>query len=973
MAYKVANINDLFRVKSDGAIEFGTSGAGTDTYVLSSAGANATPTWTEPTTGTVKGTGTATRVAFWSANDTITSDADLYWDNTNKRLGIGKSPSAKLEVSGDTGGVDSIVRFQNTNSTAKNTRIQLLDSAGTVGDALIAYDHSNASALLHYLGMGVNNSTTLVINNSDNIGIGTDEPAAKLDISTGTTTDIIRFGPASRWGFSRANSDSRYVSFMRNQNGSGTAVWTVDGDNGKVGIGTVSPDSYDGESNDLVVASGVDGAVPTPGITIACLGDTAATGRGALRFADGTSSNAPYRGALEYNHDGDDMSFRTSGTIKMSIGSSGDVKITTNGKFLQGVRNTGSATLDMIGFASGTDTLQIKGGTSGGANAISFYDTGGFLGTWYNSNFGIGATSPSGKLEVAGGSTLGLRLSSLGNQSAYDQVRMTYSGYNGGSPTVTFMPLTTPGSGNAYTTFLFQNTNGINASSNNNANVAIDGTLQVGKAKGLGETTLIMNNYDDTLVGAGSIQNSIRMSGRYWSGSASQLVETRINSVHQESNGNGGSALTFWTQTGGDAPNEKLRIDKSGRVIVYQKENVSGFYLDGGNTRLYANGGGGTDYRGIECNSSGMWSWGETGISNYFAKPVGIGVTSPAAARLNVVGVGQANNPTVAIDVTNSDSFNHGLEIFDGNLTTGETVLMAIGHSGSTKLTAIFGFIRNENSLDQNLATIGFWGADNKLTVSAGGNVGIGTGTGLPAYKLEVSGNIRSSTLTVYDGMGGTETGIGASGAGGNLRLYAGGTNKVTVTNTAQSLIVYGNSTTGSNYIQLNDSAGTSQGYVGYGSSGNNNFYLVQFKAAPFNFYIDGAVRGAISTAGTLTMGGDVIAYGSPSDKRLKENIKPIISALDKVSKLQGVTFDWKDKKQEYDQYGKPHKLQEWKNDIGFIAQDVQKVIPELVRENDNGMLSMRHQGVAPILLEAIKELKAEIEELKKHKCNCSK
>ena len=61
------------------------------------------------------------------------------------------------------------------------------------------------------------------------------------------------------------------------------------------------------------------------------------------------------------------------------------------------------------------------------------------------------------------------------------------------------------------------------------------------------------------------------------------------------------------------------------------------------------------------------------------------------------------------------------------------------------------------------------------------------------------------------------------------------------------------------------------------------------------------------------------------------------------------------------------------KEDIGFIAQDVQKVIPELVRENEDGMLSMRHQGIAPILLEAIKELKAEIEELKLNKCNCNK
>jgi len=117
------------------------------------------------------------------------------------------------------------------------------------------------------------------------------------------------------------------------------------------------------------------------------------------------------------------------------------------------------------------------------------------------------------------------------------------------------------------------------------------------------------------------------------------------------------------------------------------------------------------------------------------------------------------------------------------------------------------------------------------------------------------------------------------------------------------------------------------------------------------------------SGSGTLTVKGDLVAYGSPSDKRLKENIKPIESALDKVSKLQGVTFDWK----------KSDSILDIKEDVGFIAQDVQKVVPELVRENEDGMLSMRHQGIAPILLEAIKELKAEIEELKKHSCDCKK
>jgi hypothetical protein len=123
-----------------------------------------------------------------------------------------------------------------------------------------------------------------------------------------------------------------------------------------------------------------------------------------------------------------------------------------------------------------------------------------------------------------------------------------------------------------------------------------------------------------------------------------------------------------------------------------------------------------------------------------------------------------------------------------------------------------------------------------------------------------------------------------------------------------------------------------------------------------FKWNVGSSTRMALSTSGDLTAHGDVVAFGSPSDKRLKENIKPIESALDKAMKLQGVTFDWK----------KSDSILDIKEDIGFIAQDVKEVVPELVRENENGMLSMRHQGITPILLEAIKELKAEIEELKK-------
>ena len=129
------------------------------------------------------------------------------------------------------------------------------------------------------------------------------------------------------------------------------------------------------------------------------------------------------------------------------------------------------------------------------------------------------------------------------------------------------------------------------------------------------------------------------------------------------------------------------------------------------------------------------------------------------------------------------------------------------------------------------------------------------------------------------------------------------------------------------------------------------------------NYTGSAMVESARFTNSSLTVIGDLVAYGTPSDKNYKENIKPIESALDKAMKLQGVTFDWK----------KSDSILDIKEDIGFIAQDVQKVLPELVRKNENGKLSLRQQGITPILLEAIKELKAEIEELKLNNCNCNK
>ena len=74
--------------------------------------------------------------------------------------------------------------------------------------------------------------------------------------------------------------------------------------------------------------------------------------------------------------------------------------VLANGNCITAIRNTGGASIGVLGFTSGTDTLFIKGGTSGAAASIQFQDTGGTMATFYNCRLGIGTITPGTALEV---------------------------------------------------------------------------------------------------------------------------------------------------------------------------------------------------------------------------------------------------------------------------------------------------------------------------------------------------------------------------------------------------------------------------------------------------------------------------------------------------------------------------------------------------------------------------------------------
>ena len=109
------------------------------------------------------------------------------------------------------------------------------------------------------------------------------------------------------------------------------------------------------------------------------------------------------------------------------------------------------------------------------------------------------------------------------------------------------------------------------------------------------------------------------------------------------------------------------------------------------------------------------------------------------------------------------------------------------------------------------------------------------------------------------------------------------------------------------------------------------------------SFYIQG--NGNAWLQGTLTQA---------SDARLKTNILQIKDPLEKISQLNGYTYNWIDHQQDAD------------TQMGVLAQEVQKVYPNLVKTDPNGNLSVNYTGLIPVLIEAVKAQQKQIDEQKR-------
>lgn len=262
--------------------------------------------------------------------------------------------------------------------------------------------------------------------------------------------------------------------------------------------------------------------------------------------------------------------------------------------------------------------------------------------------------------------------------------------------------------------------------------------------------------------------------------------------------------------------------------------------------------------------------------------------------------------------------------------------------------------------------TLGFTtnGAE-KMRISSTGYVGIGT-TG-PSSKLHVvesgnntfAANIVQNNATASNGLAiQTQTSssgdyiLRASSNGGSTDALAVRNNgNIGIGISAPAYLLHlastspvirmqdtdGSTTGAGTYLEWVDSGGNRTGFVGDGASSNGTIYVQ-------------SVYGDVYTQGT---GGScyVNTGGCASDIRLKQDIQPIESALEKLVKISGVSYEWKKSPGEH--Y------------MGFIAQEVEKQFPILVKTDEEGIKSVNYNGIAAPIVEAIKELKAENDALR--------
>ena len=304
-----------------------------------------------------------------------------------------------------------------------------------------------------------------------------------------------------------------------------------------------------------------------------------------------------------------------------------------------------------------------------------------------------------------------------------------------------------------------------------------------------------------------------------------------------------------------------------------------------------------------------------------------------------------------------SDANDSWSGLLTSTISAGSTALDLSTNDGYANMRVI----RNNGSSNTDGMFIGYGNANSGITRIFGGGATSGgiVVSGSGANDIKYSG----SSVLWHAGNDGSGSGLDADNLDGyawtsqnkavaarNLTIEAGD---------GQGLSFWGGTATpaGSNSYAIFMGTSGTYGRVDGETTSDYNMYFKMTAGTNRGFVFRNNTNNVvgIDSTGNLRAEADIVAY-SGSDIRLKDNLTVISNPLEKLSKLSGYSFEWNSKQSAY---------AEGKKDIGLVAQEVEEVLPEIVKTRQDGFKGLQYEKLIPLLVEGMKEQQQQIEELK--------
>jgi Chaperone of endosialidase len=344
--------------------------------------------------------------------------------------------------------------------------------------------------------------------------------------------------------------------------------------------------------------------------------------------------------------------------------------------------------------------------------------------------------------------------------------------------------------------------------------------------------------------------------------------------------------------------------------------------------------------------SAPLSDWVLSGTEIYnLSTEVGIGTSAPAY-KLDI-----HHGGGTGLQVFSSSSFS----VIDIDAASGDAALR-FAKNGVNQWN-----FRNDPSTN-NLQIFELGGGGERLNIqNSTGNLGVNDSN--PAEKLSIKGRIKmddpskglGKVLTSDANGVGTWQTVGTAAAGWSVlgsNIYNSGLGNVGIgTSTTNAPLQFAN-TLDNRKLALYEAANNDHQFYGFGINPTTLRYQVESPNASHIFYA-GLTNSTskelfrISGNGSVTVNG---VFTLTSDARLKKNIKNLGNQMPKFMALNAKTYNWIDE------------TKSAKTQIGLIAQEVEKIYPELVDTNETGYKSVNYIGLIPVLLEGIKDLQKQLD-----------